>query len=380
MKRQTRQEIIIYAAMWVVLFLAPAVMLYHQAVNSQTAFQWHELWHVWREIAMFLVVFAVHNFLLAPMLVYRHQRLRYFSFVAVLLLVFATVQCISRPPIEGGRPPMHEMDDHRQPMPDERFAPHEDMRPPHEFSGKPHMGPGPGPTIMLGQHDVMAIIMFVLMLGMNIGIKLYFRQKDGEQRLAELERKSLEQQLEYLKFQLNPHFLMNTLNNIHALVDIEPEQAKESIVELSKIMRYVLYEGAKNMVPLNREIDFLENYIELMRIRVADHVKISLELPERMPDCELPPLLFITFVENAFKHGVSYRQASFIDISIQAENGQLVFKCRNSKVPQSEDVHGGVGLQNVRQRLELIYPGRHTLETHDGEDVYEVELTLPLSL
>ena len=145
-------------------------------------------------------------------------------------------------------------------------------------------------------------------------------------------------------------------------------------------MRYVLYEGAKNMVPLNREIDFLENYIELMRIRVADHVKISLELPERMPDCELPPLLFITFVENAFKHGVSYRQASFIDISIDAVDGRLVFKCRNSKLPQSEDVHGGVGLQNVRQRLELIYPGRHTLEMHDGEDVYEVELTLPLSL
>ena len=224
----------------------------------------------------------------------------------------------------------------------------------------------------------MTEIMLIMMLGMNISIKLYFRQRSDRQKLIELERENLEQQLEYLKYQINPHFLMNTLNNIHALIDIEPEQAKESIVELSKIMRFSLYEGAKQMVPLNREIGFLENYIELMRIRVADHVKLSFELPERMPDCEIPPMLFITFIENAFKHGVSYRQTSFINIKIDVVEDHLHFTCSNSRIPQSEDKHGGVGLQNVRRRLDLIYPGQYTLDIKESDDTYNVDLTLPL--
>jgi LytS/YehU family sensor histidine kinase len=171
---------------------------------------------------------------------------------------------------------------------------------------------------------------------------------------------------------------MNTLNNIHALVDIDPEQAKETIVELSKIMRFVLYEGSKQKVSLRREMIFLDNYIQLMRLRVAEQVDISVDIRQVIPDKDIPPLMMITFVENAFKHCVSYQQHSFIDISIQIADDQLHFHCRNSKVPQGEDRHGGVGLQNVKKRLQLIYGSTYTLDIKDESETYTVDLTLPL--
>jgi LytS/YehU family sensor histidine kinase len=228
------------------------------------------------------------------------------------------------------------------------------------------------------EHDVVAVIIFFLMIGMNLGVKYYFRQSQDRERLEKLERENLEQQLEYLKYQINPHFLMNTLNNIHALVDIDSEQAKETIVELSKIMRFVLYEGSKQKVSLRREMIFLDNYIQLMRLRVAEQVDISVDIPQVIPDKDIPPLMMITFVENAFKHGVSYQQHSFIDISIQIADDQLHFHCRNSKVPQGEDRHGGVGLQNVKKRLQLIYGSTYTLDIKDESETYTVDLTLPL--
>jgi LytS/YehU family sensor histidine kinase len=184
--------------------------------------------------------------------------------------------------------------------------------------------------------------------------------------------------LEYLKYQLNPHFLMNTLNNIHALVDIDPELSKESIVELSKMLRFVLYEGNKPTVPLYHELDFLDHYITLMRLRYTDKVSITVNKPDELPNCEIPPLLFITVVENAFKHGVSYQQPSFIDISIQISDSQLKFSCRNSKIPNEEEHHGGIGLQNVKQRLDLIYGKNFTLDINNEPQEYNIQLTIPL--
>ena len=144
------------------------------------------------------------------------------------------------------------------------------------------------------------------------------------------------------------------------------------------MMRFVLYEGNKQGVPLDREIAFLNNYITLMKLRYTDKVRISVDTPSSLPNREIPPLMFITFVENAFKHGVSYRQESFIDITLTTENDRLTFTCQNSRIPKEEDKHGGVGLNNVRQRLNLIYGENYTLNIKDEEDSYTVTLTIPL--
>ena len=217
------------------------------------------------------------------------------------------------------------------------------------------------------------------MLGMNLGIKYYFKNRDDKKKLIRLEKENLEQQLEYLKYQINPHFFMNTLNNIHALVDIDAEKAKSTILELSKMMRFVLYEGDKKGVPLTREFDFIRNYVTLMRLRYTDKVKITVDLPTQAPDRQIPPLMLITFIENAFKHGISYQHESFIDVKVGIEGTKLRFTCRNSKADKPNQEKGGVGLTNVKQRLNLLYDNNFTLNIQDEPDIYNVELLIPLT-
>ena len=219
-------------------------------------------------------------------------------------------------------------------------------------------------------------------MGMNLGVKLYFKTQEDREQREKLEKQDLERQLEYLRYQVNPHFFMNTLNNIHALVDINPERAKTTIVELSKMMRYILYEGDKKLIPVQREALFLKNYIELMRLRYSSRVSINLDIPEMMPDVMLPPLLLIIFVENAFKHGVSYAAPSFIDIKVTVTQEMLQFKCRNSRQEQKPDEKkkkGGVGLANARRRLDLLFHDKYSLEIKEDDKEYDVQLEIPLS-
>ena len=217
-------------------------------------------------------------------------------------------------------------------------------------------------------------------MGMNLGVKLYFMSQRDRERQKIIDQRNLEQQMEYLKYQVNPHFFMNTLNNIHALVDIDPERAKTTIVELSKMMRHILYEGSKKLIPLTREVEFLNLYVQLMRLRYTRKVHINVDVPPQLPELKLPPLMLIIFVENAFKHGISYREESFIDIKLRVENKRLLFSCCNSKPTQVQRTNekGGMGLQNVRQRLELLYDDDYTLDISDGEKTYEVKLDIPM--
>ena len=378
-KKEHRQETIIYLALWLLMFMAPVLSLgIRTAYSDDISFDWNEVMMVWREYIPFFMVFLIHNHLLAPILVYRQRKWTYVGMCIVIVCIFQVYQCNHRPNFKDHRRFRHEMMEQRRQLEprDEPgdYRPHRIPR----FEDRPDRHRGERPPLFMGQHDIIAIVILLLMMGMNIGIKLYFKQRGDRKRLEQLEKENLEQQLEYLKYQINPHFLMNTLNNIHALVDIDPEKSKQTILELSKMMRFVLYEGNKQVVPLDREIAFLQNYIQLMKLRYTDKVKITVDVPKSLPNKEVPPLMFITFVENAFKHGVSYRQASFIDIAISIGEDKLVFDCRNSRIPKEDDKHGGVGLANVKKRLELIYGNRYTLDIKDEQDTYTVKLSLPL--
>lgn len=378
-KKEHRQETIIYLALWLLMFIAPVLSLgIRTAYSDDISFDWNEVMMVWREYIPFFMVFLIHNHLLAPILVYRQRKWAYVGMCIVIVCIFQVYQCNHRPNFKDHRRFRHEMMEQRRPLEprDEPgdYRPHRNPR----FEDRPDRRRGERARLFMGQHDIIAVVILLLMMGMNIGIKLYFKQRGDRKRLEQLEKENLEQQLEYLKYQINPHFLMNTLNNIHALVDIDPEKSKQTILELSKMMRFVLYEGNKQVVPLDREIAFLQNYIQLMKLRYTDKVKITVDVPKSLPNKEVPPLMFITFVENAFKHGVSYRQASFIDIAISIGEDKLVFDCRNSRIPKEDDKHGGVGLANVKKRLELIYGNRYTLDIKDEQDTYTVKLSLPL--
>ena len=227
--------------------------------------------------------------------------------------------------------------------------------------------------------DILHTLVIVLLLGMNLGIKLYFKNERDHKKMQQLKSRNLEQQLERLRYQLNPHFFMNTLNNIHALIDIDAAKAKTTIVDLSRLMRYVLYEGARTMVPLQRDIAFMNDYLQLMKIRYAEGVRITADFPTDAPEAEIPPMLFISFIENAFKHGISYRHDSFIDIRLCIEDRHICFTCSNSiHRKQGDNNQGGVGLTNIRQRLELLYQESFTLDIQETATEYSVRLSIPL--
>ena len=387
-KREKRQETLVYIVLWGLLFLAPVLSLYIRTTSDTgMTFDWSEVFMVWRRFGMFFAVFLVHNYLLAPLFVSRQKKLVYFSIVTVLVAAFAVFQC--QRPHKDRRPPMEQMDDRRPPM-EEMRPPMEEMddrRPPEFGHDRQPMRPPMGKPHFRDGHELVQVIVLILMLGMNLGVKIYFRQREDMQRLTELEHKNLEQQLEYLKYQLNPHFLMNTLNNIHALVDIDGERAKEAVIQLSKILRYVLYESNHQRVPMAKEAEFMDNYTQLMRMRYTDKLRFSVSFPDDVTGITVPPLLFISFVENAFKHGVSYQQESFIDIECRCTTGRhsenrLLWTCRNSKYRKANAIgmpaQGGVGMANVRQRLDLIYGDDYTLDVSETDNTYEVTLDIPL--
>lgn len=389
-RKNLLHEHLVYVVLWAILFIAPLLGLYvHAQQANMEMFQWHDVFRVWRIMLVYLAVFLLHNFLLAPLLVYQHKRLPYFAGVVCLLAAFVLFQCQSdhHPKGMDNPPPIHETE-FRPEIRDSQA--HDDIIDFHgldEHHGpEGHMGPPPhGNRMPMGGvlEKFFQFLMMVLALGMNLGVKLYFKYQQDQRELQALESRSLEQQLAYLKYQINPHFYMNTLNNIHALVDIDPEKAKDTILLLSKIMRYVLYEADKKMVPIGREVEFVKSYIQLMKIRYTDKVRIHTEVPDTYSDSKIPPLVLVTFVENAFKHGVSYQQDSFIDIRLEIDDGRMKFVCKNSKKTQTGDQKteekGGVGLANVKQRLDLLYNKTYTLDIQDNPETYEVLLLLPLN-
>ncbi len=389
--RQPKGETIVYLVLWIVLFTAPLITM-HFHNSGEVTLQWHDFTDEWIHFAIMFVIFLLHNYLLLPLLIYKKKRLHYFSSIIVIFGCFVFFQCVNSPLRENQRPD-REFSEQRHPEFDDHF---DEMGPPplppdveedRQRQSTPKDDGGPGarrmeqrPPIIFGQHDLLASLMLFFILGMNIGVKLYFKQRQDERLFIELEKENLHQQLEYLRYQINPHFLMNTLNNIHALVDIDSERAKETIVELSKIMRYALYEGNEQLVPLAHDIAFLKSYIQLMQLRYINKVKISFHVAPDIPDCTIPPMIFITFVENAFKHGVSYQQESFVDIAISVQDSQIVFECKNSiapKKPSDNPKEGGVGLQNVKRRMELIYGNRYTLNIDKKDNLYNILLKIP---
>lgn len=375
------KENIVYLIIWLGLFATPLVSL---VIRTQQqgggTFHWGELMMTWGVFAALLVAFLIHNILLMPMLLTPRRRWRYFVCTGLLVLAFATWQLATADRHRGPMP--REMQQQMQQAPRKPEGGQEPRMTPK--SRKPEQRPAgrmtPPPPVLFGGREMFNIVLLLGVLAMNIGVKLYFRSQRREEEMRELQSENLQTQLEYLKYQVNPHFFMNTLNNIHALVDIDPEMAKEAIVELSKMMRYILYEGNRPMVPLQSEAQFLQSYLQLMRLRFTDKVDIRCDLPQPVPEAQVPPLLLITFVENAFKHGISYSQPSFVHIAVTVADGRLRFSCQNSKHAATTDEHGGVGLQNARRRLALIYADRYTLDIRDEATTYSVDLSLPLNI
>lgn len=381
-----RKEHTIYTAIWAMLYASPVVNIYtRMAGNPRITFSWTEILHAWEYTSTWLVMFAIHNFLLLPLLLRKRKTGTYLCLSFLILLTGMFITYLNRPMHKNQYKIRMEAEWKADSLAYERVAAVRlgDGRycsPQNPMRRKPLDYQPIDPLPMLGPGELVAFFGGLLLMGMNLGVKLYFMSQRDRERQKIIDQRNLEQQMEYLKYQVNPHFFMNTLNNIHALVDIDPERAKTTIVELSKMMRHILYEGSKKLIPLTREVEFLNLYVQLMRLRYTRKVHINVDVPPQLPELKLPPLMLIIFVENAFKHGISYREESFIDIKVRVENKRLLFSCCNSKPTQVQRTNekGGMGLQNVRQRLELLYDDDYTLDINDGEKTYEVKLDIPM--
>ena len=203
------------------------------------------------------------------------------------------------------------------------------------------------------------IFSMILTVGFSAAIRLSARWMQAENARREAEKDRTEAELKNLRNQLNPHFLLNTLNNIYALIAFDSEKAQQAVQELSRLLRYVLYDNQQTYVPLSREVEFIRNYIELMRIRLTGNVEVTTQF-DVAPDSrtEIAPLLFISLIENAFKHGISPTEPSFICIRLYENEKETGCEIRNSYHPKTEtDKSGsGIGLEQVSKRLELTYP------------------------
>ena len=371
---QKRSELTLYLVLWTILYAASAFSIYIGKISSHASqYDWQGLLSSWRLLTMFLAAFCTHNFLVAPLLVYHRRRWLYGMATAAVIVCFMAMQYIGRPQRpDGMEPPMKPMTVGAVPPPDDA---HGGGMPVRHAPDRRH---GMEPPRAFGGQDSVALIIVSLLLALNVGAKYYFKSVADSKRFDAIERDSLNAQLAYLKYQINPHFFMNTLNNIHALVLIDPEKANRMIETLSRLMRYVLYDGNRSLAPLPKELEFVEHYVELMRVRYTDNVRIDIHFPDSVPDISVPSLLFATFIENAFKHGVSYESDSFIEISLRADSGGGVcFMCRNSRLPEHDDTHGGVGLANAHKRLQLIYGDSYALDITPSAKEYLVTLRLP---
>ena len=347
-RKQTIGENLLYFLVWMAILLVPVL-------NSEMLTDLHvdleDLLAAWRRIAPYLVLFLIHNAWIAPRLLLKRK---YFSyFVADLIAIVAIFSIVD----------LYERYIHLLPeSADDMII---------EFRKASFTDLALYWNILLG----------LFMTGMNASIKFMYKSMHDEQKMEVLQRQNLQTEMEYLKYQINPHFFMNTLNNIHALIDIDTETAKESIIDLSRMMRYVLYDSGERGISLRRDIEFIDNYIRLMRIRYDNSVEVNFDHPQDVDEkIVIPPLLLIVFVENAFKHGVSYRKRSFINISIAVADGVICCRTVNSRHPLTAGHRPGIGLENVRKRLELIYGDRFRLDIDDSQtEQYEVRLTLPVT-
>jgi len=354
------QEALVYLIIWLLVFLLPIANEAICTVRGQD-FSWKDIGLWWGRAVPFLIVFLIHNYILIPKL-FQNQKVRTYAAAAILLILSFGIYQYS------------EFKHKEKELMGRHATEHPHMPPPHGMKRIPHK--------LIPLPVVMSSFIAIIMCSFNLVLVLLFKYQREQEKTKALETSRLQHELKYLKAQINPHFFMNILNNIHGMVEIDPLKAQEMILELSNLMRYVLYEGKNKVVTLDNEVRFIKSYAALMRRRFPESkVIISLDLPDNPSETlTLPPLLFLSFMENAFKHGISYKKVSVVEIGLHVENGKIYFSCRNTKPDVSEeesDNDGGVGLTNVRRRLELLYGEHYILNIENDADKFSVELIIP---
>jgi len=381
-------EYIIYLFLWMLFLIIPLI-----TNNYSLKGDLNKIFYDWLRMLPFFLVFFINNIWLLPRLLFKSRTILYVvSLLVVALSVTATFHLLN-PILYKGDPRLLE----QRILQDPQWG-REEMNPvappvlhdlvpssPELFkSGSENTNPQNRRMPTHGQPLIQFInILFISLLisGFNTAIAVTNRWFTEEQARKDIEKEHMKSELAFLQNQVSPHFFMNTLNNIHALIEADQKLAQNAVLKLSEMMRYLLYESGRGSTTLAREIEFLKSYVKLMQLRVDDSVKVSFELPADYNNVSIPPLLFISFIENAFKHGVSYREPSSLAFKLFQNSDSLTFIAENSVTKFSKTAtmvhHGGIGLENIKKRLDLLYKDKQQLIIDSTEDKFIVTLIIP---
>ena len=341
----TWNNVFVHILLWGIIFILPYFFM-----DNEQVFNWRPFLRSLPGLVGFMLVFYVNYFIFIEKLLFK-GKIKGFIIYNILLIAFvAFLMNYSWVWLDALMP---------------------NLRP--RWLGRR----GHGISIM---HIVRNSTSLFLILGLSVAFRMTFRLFEVDNERKELAKAKSDAELQNLKNQINPHFLLNTLNNIYALIEFDPPKAQKAVVSLSKLLRHLLYDNNQAYVPLRQEINFMRNYIDLMRIRLSDNVKLTAVFTDsEKGNTLIPPLIFISLIENAFKHGISGDKPSFIDVLlVEYADGIIKFECNNSYFPKSEsDKSGsGIGLDLVKRRLELLKLGSYKWETKIENDIYSTLLIL----
>jgi two-component system, LytTR family, sensor kinase len=351
-----RVVISLHIGVWIILFILPQIL-----VSADTFPDLKTYLGIFLRTLIFAIIFYVNYLWLIPKFLNRSKGLLYiFSLFAMINLLYL----------------MMVLSFHLMPETTNAEVPSANLQ---------NMVPQEGDADFGSSRRMLGYGYFVtavIMSGFAIGLKYSEVMRQNERERKEMEEEMLNSELALLKNQISPHFFFNTLNNIYSLIGINADDARESVLNLSKLMRYLLYESEHGNTMLSREIDFMKNYIDLMKLRLSNKITLNVTLPEDFKDIEIPPLLFIPFIENAFKHGTSFQGNSIITISMEIKVNSIVFKTQNSINKSNESgpvADSGIGLDNVRKRLNLLFPKDHELVIEEKDQLYTVFFRLDIT-
>lgn len=363
--------IVTHVAAWILFLSLPVLFVTSQSGYSGILSTLASP-YTWLFFSAYIFIFYFHSWWLIPKLYLKKKFFLYASSLFILLIAVWLLKPFDR--MVSNHPPENEL-----------VRPNPGPPPFNDFRGPPPVKPPgeepPGPPMNardLQKIDVISIFLYITILAMSMAIQIRLRLRATEQRALQAEADKANAELSFLKAQINPHFLFNTLNNIYSLAASKSDNTPESILKLSNIMRYVTDDVQEEFVPLENEVEFISDYIDLQRMRLGDKMNVSFIVSGKITGKKIAPLILMTFIENVFKYGISNREPSVIDIQLTADDKVIRFYCSNKLYETQRNIEStGIGIENTRQRLEHLYAEKYELLIDKANDRFTVQLVLP---
>jgi hypothetical protein len=362
---EKKLAILLHVVVWSVLFILPTYLLYDDTFRDKTFLK-----EVWFQIIGYAILFYTSYFLLAPQLFFKGKKVAYLIASSVVIIILTLCMWMINPRTSPISPGVEWENRVRKKIAIENNLPGLPPLPPRDKMPRP----------MKNWPLFNFIFSSCMVTGLSLGLRFSEKMILNEKLRKEAEKAKLNTELAFLKHQINPHFLFNTLNSIYSLALIKSDLTAEAVMKLSDMMRYVIQDVKHETVPLELELEYMTHYVELQKIRLNEQVEVHMTLDGDPKPYQIPPMILVPFIENAFKYGTSTHEPAMIRIDMKIHGGFLAFKVTNQVFTGREKPETfGIGIENTRQRLNLIYPGRHKLELTNNGKVFIVNIEISLA-